>query len=86
MLKKKDKTQVITKFQTHKKDTGSSEVQIGILTREINQLIRHLKKHKHDFSSRRGLLKKVSRRRKLLRYLEREDPKKYEKVIKKLKI
>jgi small subunit ribosomal protein S15 len=86
MLKKKDKATVITKFQTHKKDTGSSEVQIGILTREINQLIRHLKKHKHDFSSRRGLLKKVARRRKLLRYLEREDPKKYEKVIKKLKI
>lgn len=85
MLKKKDKTEVITKFQTHKKDTGSSEVQIGILTREINELVRHLKRHKHDFSSRRGLLRKVARRRKLLNYLKREDPKKYEKVVKRLK-
>ena len=86
MRKKKNKSEVIAKFKTHPKDTGSSEVQIGILTREINELVRHLKKHKHDFSCRRGLLKKVAKRRKLLRWLEREDAKKYERVIKKLKL
>jgi len=86
MLDKKIKDKIIKKFQTHKDDTGSSEVQIAILTEEIKELIKHLKTHKHDFSSRRGLLKKVAERRKLLKYLERENPKNYETLTKKLKI
>ena len=66
MLDKKSKEKIIKKFRVHDTDTGSSQVQIAILTEEIKELTEHLKKHKHDFSSRRGLLKKVSERRKLL--------------------
>lgn len=73
MLEKKVKEKVIAKFRTHPTDTGSSSVQIAILTEEMKQLAEHLKLHKKDFSSRRGLLKKVSERRRLLRYFTRED-------------
>lgn len=86
MLDKKAKDKIIAKFKTHANDTGSSEVQIAILTEEIKLLTKHLKKHKKDFSSRRGLIKKVSQRRRLLRYLERENPDSFDKIVKTLKI
>lgn len=86
MLDKKTKQRVINRFKTHDSDTGSTPVQIAILTEEIKQLTEHLKQHKHDHSSRRGLLKKVGERRRLLKYLQREDEKAFENVAKKLKL
>lgn len=86
MLTKKQKDQIVEKFKTHKSDTGSPQVQIAILTAEIKDLTKHLKAHGKDFSSRRGLLRKVSQRRKLLRYLESEDDKGFDKLVKQLKI
>ena len=86
MLDPKIKAKVIAKFRTHKDDTGSTQVQVAILTEEIKQLTEHLQKHKKDHSSRRGLLKKVGERRRLLKYLEREDKKGYEKLIEALKL
>jgi len=86
MLDKKDKDKIIAKFKTHASDTGSSEVQIAILTEEIRRLSEHLKDHKKDFSSRRGLLRKVGLRRRLLQYLEKENQKSYEELVKKLKL
>ena len=86
MIDKKKKAQLIKKFATHDTDTGSSEVQIALLTEEIKNLTDHLKTHKKDFSSRRGLLRKVSERRKLLKYLERENPESFDDLVKKLKI
>jgi len=84
MLDKKTKDAIIRKFQTHKDDTGSTSVQVAILTEEINQLSDHLKVHRKDHHSRRGLLQKVGNRRRLLRYLEHEDPKEHEKLTEKL--
>jgi small subunit ribosomal protein S15 len=75
MLDAKKKQKIIEEFRTHDTDTGSPEVQIAILTAEVRELTKHLKTHKKDHSSRRGLLKKVSERRRLLKYLEREDKK-----------
>jgi small subunit ribosomal protein S15 len=86
MLNKKKKEKIIAKYKTHNSDTGSSQVQIAILTEEIKELTKHLKTHKKDFSSRRGLLKKVAERRRLLNYLRREDEKAYSKLIKDLKL
>lgn len=86
MLDKNTKEKIIQKYKTHPTDTGSSEVQIAILTEEIHQLTDHLKMHKKDFSSRRGLLKKVMDRRKLLRYLERENVERFEALTKRLKL
>lgn len=86
MLEKKSKEKIIKKFQTHPNDTGSSQVQIAILTAEIEELTEHLKKHKHDFSSRRGLLRKVSERRRLLKYLQKEDEQAFIELAKKLKL
>lgn len=86
MLEKKLKDRVIKKYAIHEGDTGSSQVQIALLTEEIKELADHLKEHKHDFSSRRGLIRKLSQRRKLLRYLESEDAQAYDDLIKKLKI
>jgi len=86
MLTKKQKERIIEKFRTHKTDTGSSQVQIAILTAEIKDLSGHLKDHKKDFSSRRGLLRKVNERRKLLKYLEAEDEKEHKKLVEKLKL
>ncbi len=74
MMDKNAKEKVIEKFKTHSTDTGSPQVQIAILSAEIADLTRHLQTHKKDFSSRRGLLKKVSERRRLLKYLSHEDP------------
>ncbi len=86
MLDKKKKDRIIEKFKTHKNDTGSPEVQIAILTAEIKELTDHLKEHKKDFSSRRGLIKKVAQRRRLLHYLQRENLKSYDEITRKLKI
>jgi small subunit ribosomal protein S15 len=86
MLDKATKDSIIKKFQTHKDDTGSPEVQIAILTKEIETLSEHLKTHRKDFHSRRGLLKMVGNRRRLLRYLHAEDAKRYDKLVEKLKL
>lgn len=86
MLDKQTKDKIIKKFKTHEQDTGSAEVQIAILTEEISRLTEHLKSHKKDFSSRRGLLKKIGQRRRLLKFLKREDEKKFEQLVKKLKL
>ncbi|MFA5409932.1 MAG: 30S ribosomal protein S15 [Bacilli bacterium] len=85
-LKKEDKQALIQKFAVKEGDTGSVEVQVAILTQEINQLTDHLKKHIHDFHSKRGLLKKVGTRHSLLNYLAKNDVKRYRKLIKELKI
>lgn len=84
MLDAKKKQKIIEKFRTHASDTGSPQVQIAILTSEIEELTGHLKDHKKDFSSRRGLIKKVNERRRLLKYLEREDQKAFLKLKKEL--
>lgn len=86
MIDKKLKERLIKKFQTHQGDTGSPQVQVAILTEEIKFLVEHLKMHKKDFSSRRGLLKKVSERRRLLRYLGRENPEQHDELAKQLKL
>lgn len=83
-LTKEGKAEVINKFRRDSKDTGSPEVQIAILTEEILVLTEHLKEHKHDFHSRRGMLKKVGQRRSLLNYLKNKDVTRYRDVIKKL--
>jgi len=86
MLTKEAKQRIIKKFRVHESDTGSSQVQIAILSAEIDDLAGHLKQHKHDHSSRRGLLKKVSERRKLLKYLQKEDEQAFGELAKKLKL
>lgn len=77
---------MIEKYKTHETDTGSPQVQIAILTEEIKELASHLQDHKKDFSSRRGLIRKVGERRRLLKYLRREDPKAYEQLTADLKL
>jgi small subunit ribosomal protein S15 len=86
MLDKNKKDKIIAKFRTHETDTGSPQVQIAILTAEIKDLSDHLLEHKKDFSSRKGLLRKVSERRRLMKYLKREEPKSYEKLMADLKL
>lgn len=86
MLTKNQKDAIIQKFKTHKDDTGSPDVQIAILTAEIKDLTGHLQRHKKDNSSRRGLLKKVGQRRRLMRYFKKENPTGYQKVIKNLSL
>ena len=83
-LTKEEKAKIVKVFARNEKDTGSTEVQIAILTKEINDLTEHLKVHIHDFHSRRGLLKKVGQRRNLLKYLAKKDVAKYRDVIQKL--
>lgn len=84
-LKKTVKKTTKSDFGLHEKDSGSTDVQIGILSKEIDELAKHVATHRHDFSSKRGLLRKVSKRRKLLRYLEKTNRKNYEKIIKKIR-
>lgn len=86
MLTPKEKDALIRKYQIHKDDTGSPEVQIAILSKEIEQVSEHLKIHKKDNHSRRGLLKMVGNRRRLLRYLKQEDEKRFDKIVEKLKL
>ena len=80
------KTEVTKQFQLHPKDTGSADVQVALLTSRINELTEHLKTHVKDHSSRRGLLKMVSLRRRLLDYLSDTDTKRYQELIKKLNL
>ena len=86
MLDKEEKENIIKTFKVHPKDTGSPEVQIAIITNRINYLAQHFTFHKKDHNSRTGLLKMVGRRKRLLGYLKKEDVKRYEAVIKKLKL
>ncbi|MBI4992893.1 MAG: 30S ribosomal protein S15 [Candidatus Magasanikbacteria bacterium] len=86
MLDKDKKLKIIKKYQTHEGDTGSTEVQVAILSEEIKDLADHLKQHSKDHSSRRGLLRKVGERRRLLRYLRKENTKSYDELTKKLKL
>ncbi len=83
-LANQTKKDIYKVYGVHDKDVGSAEVQIAVLTRRIADLTEHLKAHKKDFSSRRGLLKMVSRRRRLVRYLRRKDPHGYVKLIESL--
>ncbi len=83
-LNKEKKQEIIKKYARTEGDTGSAEVQIAILTEEINNLTEHLTEHKHDFHSRRGLLKKVGQRRSMLNYLLKTDVTRYREVIKSL--
>ncbi|MDR0353627.1 MAG: 30S ribosomal protein S15 [Opitutaceae bacterium] len=80
------KPEIISEFKTHEKDTGSSEVQIALLTARINHLTEHLRTHRKDFHSRRGLLQMASRRRKLLDYLKRTNLPKYTEILQKLSL
>ncbi len=84
MLSKRVKTKIVGEAQKHKTDTGSAEVQVSVLSRQIDELASHLKKHPKDNHSRKGLLGMVSRRRRLLTYMKRKEPKEYEKMMKKL--
>jgi small subunit ribosomal protein S15 len=84
MLTTRKKSNIIKKHKLHEKDTGSSEVQIAILTEQIKELTAHLKKHPKDNHSRRGLLRMVSKRKRLLDYLKTEDEKRYNKTVKEL--
>ncbi|MEO0150455.1 MAG: 30S ribosomal protein S15 [candidate division WOR-3 bacterium] len=85
-LSKEKKREIIEKFKVSENDTGSVEVQIALLTERINYLTEHLKIHRKDVHSRYGLQKLVSKRKKLLKYLKREKPEKYNEIIKKLNI
>ena len=86
MLTLKEKTRIIKKYKLHERDTGSSEVQIAIFTEKINQLAKHLKEHPKDNHSRRGLLGMVAKRKKLLEYLKTENSRRYNTIVKKLKL
>ena len=85
-ITKENKKTIISKFAINKNDTGSSEVQIAVLSERISNLIEHFKNHKHDNHSKRGLLAMVNKRKKLLSYLSKKDESKYQEIIKKLNI
>lgn len=84
MLTTRQKTTILKEHRRHDTDTGSPEVQIGILNKQIDELTSHLKKHRKDNLSRRGLLKMVGKRRHLIEYLSKSQPKDYPKIMKKL--
>ena len=84
MLKKDAKTKIVKEHAIHEKDTGSSDVQIGLLSQEMEALVAHLKDHPKDLHSKRGLIRMVIKRKKLLAYLEQEDEKRYKEIIKKI--
>lgn len=86
MLTKRVKSRIIGEHKTHDKDTGSAQVQIAMISRQIDELAAHLKKNPKDNHSRRGLLKMVSKRRKLLTYLKKHEPSVYGKLTKKLEL
>ena len=81
MLLKSEKQAIMQEYAVHEGDTGSPEVQIAVLTEEINRLTEHFKEHKHDYHSQRGLMKKVGRRKKLLAYLKGKDLDRYKALI-----
>lgn len=86
VLEKEEKSKLISKFATHKGDTGSPEIQIALLTKRIEDLSRHLKEHRKDLHSRRGLLQMVNKRRRLLVYLREKDETRYKNVANKLNL
>ena len=86
IMTKEEKTELIEKYRRSEADTGSSEVQIAILTKKINALTEHLREHKKDYSTRRGLLMMVSRRRRLLDFLKSREPQRYVDIIQALGI
>ena len=86
MLTKEEKSKIIKSNQLKASDTGSPEVQIALITNRINSLTEHFEAHKKDHHSRTGLMKMVGRRKRLLEYLKKQDPKRYESLIKKLKL
>jgi len=86
VLVKEKKNEIIDDFRVHAKDTGSPSVQIALLTEKINYLTDHLKIHRKDFHSRRGLLMMIGKRRRLLSYLKKQDPKKHEETLQKLNL
>jgi small subunit ribosomal protein S15 len=86
MLATKKKQKVIKKVQVHDKDTGSPEVQVAVISAQIDELAKHLKKHKKDNHSRRGLIKMVADRRTHLKYLERKDKTRYNAIMKKMEL
>ena len=86
MLNKENKAKIINDFKVHPKDTGSPEVQVALITNRINYLTSHFATHKKDFHSKTGLMKLVGRRKRLLEYLKKQDTKKYEELIGKLKL
>ena len=84
MLEQKEKEKIIQQYRTHETDTGSPEIQVGLLSEEIQQLLSHLKKHPKDVHSKRGLLKMVSSRRSLLKYLKQESESRYNTLVKRV--
>jgi len=84
MIKKEKKSKLMKDFGVHEKDTGSADVQIALLSEEIDSLVSHLKDHPKDIHSKRGLIRMVVKRKKLLAYLQKENEKRYKEVIKKL--
>jgi small subunit ribosomal protein S15 len=86
VLVKEKKNEIIDNFKVHAKDTGSPVVQIALLSGKINYLTDHMQVHRKDFHSRRGLLMMIGKRRRLLSYLKKQDPKKYEEVLAKLNL
>jgi len=86
VLSSSQKSEVIEDFREHETDTGSSRVQIAVLTRRINELTEHFRQHSHDHHSRHGLLKMVGRRRRLLDYLKRTDVEQYRQILEELNL
>ena len=85
-LTQQRKQELISEYQVHETDTGSSDLQVAMLTERINKLTEHLKKNKHDHASRRGLLKMIGRRKRLLSYINNKDSERYQALIKRLGI
>jgi small subunit ribosomal protein S15 len=86
LLTKESKSNIIGEHKLHSKDTGSPEVQVALITTRINYLTKHFESHKQDYHSKQGLMKLVGQRKRLLEYLKNQDQKRYEKLIKKLKL
>ena len=86
MLSSKEKEKIVSKYKKGSEDTGSAEVQVAIFTEEIKRLTKHLKEHPKDHSSRRGLLKMVAKRKRLLDFLEDKDIRRHNKIVKALKL
>lgn len=83
-ISKERKNEIIKEYATHEGDTGSTQVQVAVLTADINELNKHIRVHKHDYHSQRGLMKKIGHRRNLLAYLRRTDVQAYRELIKRL--
>ena len=83
-ISKESKNEIIKEYATHEGDTGSTQVQVAVLTADINELNEHIRVHKHDYHSQRGLMKKIGHRRNLLAYLRRTDVQAYRELIKRL--